>query len=610
MFILHRLICFISRGFVSFQKIHLFYFLEGFAIYFLYGKKKSKATYANNLVKELQLSETHDSTDETDYKHPTQSIMTELDNPMLISGLNSGLILQHDLKQNLSSKMNSDDLQKSLAYISDLERILDCEAEEYYNRDITTTSNSVDYVTEHEIKNSTITHKTPLPSTSKSSVVSESTLSVVPELSASLVSSPATVSLPPEHIQTTANINHVKRSPSSKSARNLYPNVVIISYDSDDEDREQEKEGVSGKGKYGDNTETEENRTASSQTFFQRDSVSENQEYLPAHKQDTNMEGSRTNAEPRKQSPSPPPFFPPPPPPLPPPFTAFPPSSLKTVLTSSNIVGESVSFEGDPDASPNIVNSKSRDNINSEEEVTTRVTPDTKLLLRMRSFKTSDFASKLEAMLQEKLHDAKYDTGHENSQLFTKHSTNTENDANTGKLKHHSPIVNIDTNKQLNGMAENWNDSVAESNLIQNKADGQLTDREMELADIKGKLEQFLANRADASVLPRPLNHPNIFSLTDESNEMKHEIDGAQLKQFPKKPLLNGTKELKINNENNNFDIMRKQRLLMGQVLASIKFIASKNTANSESSISGASEEDEVFEDLTSHTEVSIKDGR
>lgn len=554
----------------------------------------------------IQLSETHESTDETDYKHPTQNIMTELDTPMIISGLNSGLILQHDLKQNLGSKMNSDDLQKSLAYISDLERILDCKAEEYYDKNTTTTTSSVDYVIEHEIKNSTNTHNALLLSTGESSVVSEATLSVVSDLSASVVSSPANVSLPSDHIQTTGNINRVKRLPSSKSARNLYPNVVIISYDSDDEDIDQDKEGVSGKSKHGDDTETEEVRTVSSQTFVQRDSVSENQEYFPANKQNSNVEDSRINAELRKQSPSPPPFSPlppPPPPPLPPPFTAFPTSSPKIVLKSSNNVGEIVSFEGDTDASRTRVNSKRRDDVNSKKEVTTPITPDQTSLLRMRSFKTSDFASKLEAMLQEKLHDVKHDTRHENPQLFT-NSTNTENDANMGKLKRHPPVVNVDTNEQWNGMAE--------SNSIQSKAGGQLTDREMDLADIKGKLEQFLANRADASVLPRPLSHPNVVSLTNESNEMKHEIDGAQLesKQFPKKPLLNGTKELKLNNENNNFDVVKKQMLLMGEVLASIKFIASKNRANSESSISDTSEEDEVFEDLTSHTEVSVKDGQ
>ncbi|PNF36652.1 hypothetical protein B7P43_G13333, partial [Cryptotermes secundus] len=267
--------------------------------------KKSKATYLNCLVRELQpannqlieeplsfrmdkgkieLSATQASADETDYKHPKQSIMTELDSPMIISGLNSDVILQHDiLNQNLGSEMRNSDLQKSLNYIDDLERILDCNAEQYYNRKITATSNSVDYVIEHESKNSTITLNAPLPSTGKSSVVSEATLSVVPELSASVMSSPANISLPSEHIQNTGGINHMKRSPSSSSARNLYPNMIIISYDSDDEVTEQEREGVSGQSKHEDNTDTEETRTVTSQTFFQRKSVSEDQEYFAAH---------------------------------------------------------------------------------------------------------------------------------------------------------------------------------------------------------------------------------------------------------------------------------------------------------------------------------------
>jgi hypothetical protein len=275
-------------------------------------------------------------------------------------------------------------------------------------------------------------------------------------------------------------------------------------------------------------------------------------------------------------------------------------------LTSSNIFGEIVSLEGDSDASPIRINSERYVDIKRKTEPTTPITPDPKFLLRMGSLKTSDFASKLEAMLQEKLYDVKYDTRHKNPKLFTKHSTNTENNANTGNLKHHWSVANIDTNEQQNGMAENWNDSVAESNLIKSQADEQLTDREMELADIKGRLERVFANRADASVLPRPLSHPNIVSLAIESDEMKHESDGAQLKskQFTKEPLLNETKKSKVNDENNNFDTVRKQRLLMGEVLASLKFVANKSRANSESSISDAGEEDEVFEDLTSLTDV------
>lgn len=558
----------------------------------------------------IQLSETQDSTDETDYKHSTQSIMTELDSPVIMSGLNSGLILQNNsvLKEKLVSEMNNNELQKSLAYINDLERILDCNAEQYYNKNSTITSNSSDYAIEHEVKNSTITHNAPLHGTGTSSVVSEASMSVVPELSASHVSYPANVSLPSEHTQTTGNTNHVKRSPSSRSARNLYPNVVIISYDSDDEVTEQEREGVSDESKYGDNTETEEFRTAS-QTLFQSDLTSETQENFAAHKQNTDMEDSRINAELTKQSPSPPPFSPPLPPPLPPPFTAFPLSLPQTLLTSSS-VGEIVAFEGDSDASPTRNNVERHDEINSKKDITPPVTPDPKFLLRMGSLKTSDFASKLEAVLQEKLHDVKYDTRSKSPQLVAKNPNNAENNDNTRNLKRHWSVVNTDTNEQWNGMAGNRNDSMIETDLTQSQGHGKSTDREMELAEIKGKLEQFLASRADVAVLPKPLSHQNAVSLATESTEMKHESD-AQLgsKQLPKGPLLNGTKTLKLNHENNHFDTMRKQRLLMGEVLASIKFVASKNRADSESSISDAGEDD-VFEDLTSHTEVSVKVGQ
>jgi len=291
--------------------------------------KKSKATYLNNSVRELQpassqltedlqsvemgkgknqLSGSQTSTNMADHKHPQQNIITEIDSPMISSGMNSSMLLQCDsvLKQNLDSKMDNDYLQKSLAYIDDLERILDYNDALDYNRKTTALSDSTDYVIEYENKNSSLIHNAPLPSTGESFVLREATLSIVDHSSASVVSYPANVSLSSEYIQT-ASINHVRRSPSGRSARNLYPNVIVVSYD---QDKKQDKVGYD---EYRDGTEIGTISTESHQTLFYKGSVYENQEYLADHKQNTSTEDSKLNSELTIQSPFPPP---PPPPPV------------------------------------------------------------------------------------------------------------------------------------------------------------------------------------------------------------------------------------------------------------------------------------------------------
>jgi len=158
-------------------------------------------------------------------------------------------------------------------------------------------------------------------------------------------------------------------------------------------------------------------------------------------------------------------------------------------------------------------------------------------------------------------------------------------------------VITVDSYTQQDGRAKNQNDSVAKSKVTQNPADEQLINREMELANIKGKLEQFFANRGEALVQPRPSSHTNLISLATE----RCDDEQFKLKQLSKKPIFNETEKLKISNEKNSFDTIRKQRLLMGEVLASLKFVASKNAsvnrADSEvDSLSDASEEGEVFE--------------
>jgi hypothetical protein len=228
----------------------------------------------------------------------------------------------------------------------------------------------------------------------------------------------------------------------------------------------------------------------------------------------------------------------------------------------------------------------------------------------MGSLKTSDFASKLEAVLQEKLYDVKCNERRKKPQLFTKNFANTESFANTEKPKHNWTVITMNSNKQQNEEAENKNDLVEQNEVIQNQADEQLADREMDRANIRGKLERFFANRSDPSVLLRQLSHPNLVSLPSKGSEMKYESDGV----FPKKPLVNETVNLKVNNESTNFDVVRKQRLLMGEVLASLKFIATKNmsasTADSELASTSDASEDDVFEDITQLSKVPINVGQ
>jgi len=260
-------------------------------------------------------------------------------------------------------------------------------------------------------------------------------LSTVPRVSASVVFPPADVSMSSEHVQT-IGVNDFKRSHSVRSARNLYPNVVIISYDPDDETSEQDIQEVLKNGEYGEDFETEEPRTVSSPIFDQREPFLDDQDYVDGLKQSTNIEGSEMNADLRMQSTFSEPLLPPLPlpPPLPPPLPIFTPSAVTTALASRNL-SRTIS-DNDNDLNTSLVRSSS---IRSKTEPTTPVTIDPQFLLSTGNLKSSDFASKLEGMLQQRI--VKYDTVHKTPQLFKKDSKNSGNSDDKGNVNHHQTVV-------------------------------------------------------------------------------------------------------------------------------------------------------------------------
>ena len=581
--------------------------------------EKSKATYLNNVVMEHQpansvlnedsqslkniekkheLSESQ-TTITTEYKNPEQGIMTEMHSPVTISGTNNAVLLQCDSVLNpiLYSKMKSNDLQ-SETHIDNLESIVDFNAVECDNRETTAAGGNAYYVTELESNNSVSTHTAALSSIDKSCVVEEATLYTVPHVSASVVFPPADVSLSSECVQA-IGVNEVKKSSSVRSARNLFPNVIIISSDSDDETKEEDGQEVPEHGKYGVNFETEDPRTVSSQIFDQREPFSDNQDYLADLKQNANIEGSEINPHLQMQSTLLQSLLPPPPPPLPPPLPIFTPSAVNVSLASNILSKRSSDISND--LNKFLVRSSS---IWNKTEPTTPVTPDPQFLLSTGSLKSSDFASKLEAMLQEKIYDTKYDVEHKNPQLLTKNSPSSKNSDDKGNVNRHQVAVATNTNEK----EEDCPDLVEESKVIQSEADTEFLDRETELVNIKGKLEQFFANRTNTSVLKVPPSQPKFVTVVAKNDEVKHENDDAQFdfNQLSKKLLLNETDTLKVNDKNNNFDVVRQQRLLMGEVLASLKFVVSKNRADSEAGSVSNDSGDEVFEDLTQLSEVPI----
>jgi hypothetical protein len=522
--------------------------------------------YLKNIKGKYELSESQ-TTITTDYKNPQQGIMTEMDSPVTISTTNDVLLSQCDgvLNPILDSKMKSDDLQ-SVAHINNLESVVECNAVECFNRETTAAGSDAHYITELESENSVITHTAALSSIDKSSGLEEATLSTVPHVSASVVFPPAYVPLSSECVQT-VGVNDYKRSHSVRSARNLYPNVIIISYDSDDETSEQDIQEVSERGEYGVDFETEEPRTISSPIFDQREPFLDNHDNVAGLKQNTNIKGSEMNTDLRMQSTFSQTLLPPPPPP--PPLPIFTPSAVTDSLALSRRV-------------PNISNDTflvRSSSIRSKTEPTAPVTPDPQFLLSIGNLKSSDFASKLEAMLQGKIYNVKYDTVHKNPQLFTKNSTSSGNSDDKGNVNHHQTVVATNANEREAGT-----DSVAESKVIQSEADEEFLDRETELANIKGKLEKFFANRANTSVPKVPPSHPKLPTVVANSDEIKRENEDTKFyfKQHSKNLLLNEPETLKVKDENNNSDVARKQRLLMGEVLSSLKFVTSKNRADSE----------------------------
>jgi hypothetical protein len=270
-----------------------------------------------------------------------------------------------------------------------------------------------------------------------------------------------------------------------------------------------------------------------------------------------------------------------------------------TASSASSILSRTVSDSGN-DLNKFLVRSNS---FSSKTEPTTPVTPDPQFLLSTGNSKPSDFFSKLEAVLQAKMYDVKHDTVHKNLRLFTKNSTNPGKSDGKGKVDHHQTVVATNTKEREKA----GTDSVEVSKVTRSEEDEEFLDRETVKANIKGKLEQFFASRANTSVLKVPPSHPKLATVDANSDESKHGNEDAKFdfKQHSKKLLLNETETLKVKDENNNFDIERKQRLRMGEVLSSLKTVARRNRVDSEiGSMSHDSGDDEVFEELTQLSEV------
>jgi hypothetical protein len=262
-----------------------------------------------------------------------------------------------------------------------------------------------------------------------------------------------------------------------------------------------------------------------------------------------------------------------------------------TASSASSILSRTVS---DNDLKKFLVRSSS---FRSKTEPTTPVTPDPQFLLSTGDSQSSDFFSKLEAVLQQKIYDVKHDTVHKNPQLFTKNSTNSGNSDGKGKVDHHQTVVATNTK----GRGKARTDSVGESKVTRSEEDEEFLDRETAKANIKGKLEQFFANRASTSVLKVPPSHPKLVTVDANNDDIKHENEDGKfdLKQHSKELLLNETGTSKVKDENNNFGVERKERLQMGKVLASLVTVVNRNRVDSETgSMSPDSGDDEVFEEL------------
>jgi hypothetical protein len=169
-----------------------------------------------------------------------------------------------------------------------------------------------------------------------------------------------------------------------------------------------------------------------------------------------------------------------------------------TPSLASSILSRTIPDSGD-DLNTFLVRSSS---IRSKTEPTTPDTPDPQFLPSPGNLKSSGFVSKLEAMLQGKISKVKHGTGHKNPQLFTKNSTSSGKNEDKGNVNRHQTVVATNANER----EEAGTDSVEGSKVKQSEADEEFLDR----ANIKGKLEQFLANRANTSVLKVPPSRPKL----------------------------------------------------------------------------------------------------
>ncbi|KAJ9588242.1 hypothetical protein L9F63_018406, partial [Diploptera punctata] len=564
--------------------------LVGLLIYFLYGVKKSKAPF--NSTKQLQITkgevnEAHNADDQKSWK-TNQSITPEFTDTNDMSENNEEVVL----RKNSQSKLEDEDIRRSLKCIEDLEKILD------FNENMKFDDITMPEVDEVKSSNSR-----------ENEHVNVENVGDVVSLPASVMSEPANDSLlnstPPEN-------NKNLRKNKKFSTASLYPNVIVVSYGSDTE-----------------SIDIKDNRNIS-------DDVDS-----PIDKKDIFLQ----ELDPQTDNGV---FDPPSPPPLPPPLSAplirsvsspeyvntssftsisaptpppLPPLSPNLSTSASNLTRHpsknSTQFaKSSSNASPE-TNSLNENSSVSESGYSTngngthsfskyKTEPgspetDTQFLLRMGSLKNSNFAQKLESMLKEKLYTVKpVEPEYKKTPKFTKNSANNQHKNNTTEKFNR---WTVDPTLQLNKNVKNQK-TVGKTNdraLIEENE--QINDEDDDRENIKWKLEKFFANRSELPVFRRHTSQPNLtlmISGEDENGDFKKEN-----KYNDPEDKLRTNLEKNLIDDGKNFDIVKKQRLLMGEVLASIKFVSNKSPASSIhddldlGSLSDNNEDnEEVFEEL------------
>ncbi|PSN43750.1 hypothetical protein C0J52_06403 [Blattella germanica] len=600
----------------------------GLLIYFLYGVRRSTAPHSHKKELHCVKGDSNAAFTEDDQIPELQNQKGASESTSnMRDRLSKNILTQKDniLKEQKPFKINDDDddIKKSLAYIEDLERVLD------YNDNLKYTDNTI---------LGSVNDKDSDPNLEK--------VAASCDVSASAPSTPVIHSFSPENIPV-SNTNPVKKF----STASLYPNVIVVSYGSDNESVDI-KYPMHVSENIG-NIEDAKIEVGTSDTIKGK-SVSEDETDVasPVPKSDSKFDYSDlgSNKAPPVPPPMPPtnislptpPPFPaftqpftaqslpptnislPTPPPLPPFTQPFSPLSL-TIRKKSPPSSPSQSINNSPSHISSETNSldetlslgesgygtngKSKpSNGKYKSEPGTPVIPDTKFLLRMGSLKNSDFARKLESLLQDKLYIVKPidNNPSKKAPLFTKHNTHSHIDFNSGKLTNKAVSASDSNNHEQSKKTTEMANRTVEESKTQEKS------RDDEIADIKWKLEKFLASRTERPVLRRPSSQPNLTSLVDR-DDIKHHKTFEHEHEFESKgvgPL--SRIEKKIIDNGKDFEMVKKQRLLMGEVLASIKFVSNKSSIESrhdsdlESISDNSDANEEVFEDSANHSGILV----